>query len=82
MHTNPTRIGVRELRANLSGLLRKVRQGSTFIVTSRGQVLGELRPPASPSTVPRKLGALKGRIWMAPDFDELPADILDAMEKG
>ncbi len=27
----------------------------------------------------RKLGALKGQIWMAPDFDETPADMVAAM---
>lgn len=27
-------------------------------------------------------GALRGQVCMADDFDELPADIIDAMENG
>jgi hypothetical protein len=27
-------------------------------------------------------GDLRGKIWVAPDFDETPKDILDAMESG
>lgn len=32
--------------------------------------------------VPRKrvLGSLKGKIWIAPDFDETPQEIIDAFE--
>ncbi len=82
VHNEPTRIGVRDLRANLSGLLRKVRHGATVIVMSRDEVVAEIRPPSGLSRGERKLGALKGRIRMAPDFDELPPDVLEAMENG
>ena len=76
----PTRIGVRELRANLAGLLRKARHGETFIVMSRDQIVAEIHPPAPEPRPPRVPGALKGQIWIANDFGELPEDILDAME--
>ena len=82
VHKEATRVGVRDLRANLSGLLRKVRHGATLIVMSRDQVVAEIRPPSGTVRGARKLGLLKGRIRMAPDFDELPPDILDAMENG
>ena len=80
MQTEPIKIGVRELRANLSRLLREARRGASFIVMTRGEVLAEIGPPSQSNPAPRKLGALKGRLHMAPDFDELPPDILDAME--
>ncbi len=76
----PTRIGVRELRANLSGLLRKARQGESFIVMSRDVVVAQITPPAAEPVQRRVLGALKGQIWIAEDFDSWPDDILDAME--
>lgn len=76
----PTRIGVRELRANLSGLLRKARHGESFIVMSRDVVVAEIHPPAPDPPKHRVSGALKGKIWMADDFDETPQDIIDAME--
>lgn len=76
------RIGVRELRANLSGLLRQTRLGASFVVMSRDEVVAELRPPSKTHRAPRKLGTLKGRIHIAPDFDDWPDDMLDAMERG
>jgi len=38
-------IGVRELKAQLSRVLREVRAGETVLVTDRGQVVAELRSP-------------------------------------
>jgi antitoxin (DNA-binding transcriptional repressor) of toxin-antitoxin stability system len=82
VHNTATHVGIRDLRANLSGLLRKVRHGATLIVMSRDQVVAEIHPPSGSAHGERKLGLLKGRIRMAPDFDELPPDVLDAMENG
>ena len=74
------RVGVRDLRGNLTGYLRQVRLGRSFLVTFRDQVLAELRPPPPAERPRRKPGALRGRIRMAPDFDTLPLDVLAAME--
>ncbi len=42
-------IGVRELKARLSQVLREVQQGESVLVTDRGRVVAELRvPDASP----------------------------------
>lgn len=76
----PKSVGVRELRANLSALLREARQGRSIRVVSRGQVLAEIHPPTEQKLPPRKLGTLKGKIWIAPDFDETPLGIIEAME--
>ncbi len=76
----PQRVGVREFRGNLTGFLRQVRQGRSFLVTSRDQVLAELRPAPKADLPRRKPGALRGEIWMAPDFDTLPLDVLAARE--
>lgn len=77
----PQRVGVRELRDNLTGFLRQARHGASFLVTSHGQVVAELRPPTPESAPRRQPGVLAGRIRMAPDFDTLPPDLLDAMEE-
>lgn len=76
------RVGVRELRANLSALLRRARLGTTVIVMSRDEAVAEIHPPAGKARPQRRLGTLKGRIRMAPDFDALPPDMLDAIENG
>lgn len=78
----PKRVGVRELRGNLTAFLRLVRQGRTLLVTSHDQVVAELHPPAARHRPARRPGALRGRISMDADFDRLPEDVLDAMEGG
>lgn len=39
--------GVRELKAHLSSYLREVAQGEVVLVTDRGRVVAELRPPGA-----------------------------------
>ena len=74
------RLGVREFRANLADILRQARHGSSFLVTSRDEVLAEIHPPSVALLARRQPGALRGRIRMADDFDELPPDLLAALE--
>jgi prevent-host-death family protein len=76
----PVRVGVRELRRNLSGLLRDVRSGATVVVTSRNQVVALIQPPPRNEEASRRPGRLRDRIWIAGDFDETPEELLGAME--
>lgn len=71
---------MREFRGNLTGFLRQVRQGASFLITSHDRVLAELHPPSDVERPRRRPGALRGRIRMAPDFDTLPPEVLEAME--
>jgi antitoxin (DNA-binding transcriptional repressor) of toxin-antitoxin stability system len=75
------RVGVRELRGNLTRYLREARQGKSILVTSHDAVIAEIRPPATRHRPARQPGALRGQIRMADDFDTLPADTLAAMEE-
>jgi antitoxin (DNA-binding transcriptional repressor) of toxin-antitoxin stability system len=77
---SPRKIGVREFRGNLTGFLRLVRQGASFLITSHDEVVAEIRPPLVNTRPRRQPGALRGKIHMTADFDTLPADILAAME--
>jgi antitoxin (DNA-binding transcriptional repressor) of toxin-antitoxin stability system len=74
------RVGVRELRGNLSGFLRQARLGASFLVVSHNEVVAEIHPPAAPSRRPRVPGALRGQIWLAEDSERTPDDLIDAME--
>jgi antitoxin (DNA-binding transcriptional repressor) of toxin-antitoxin stability system len=74
------RVGIRELRENLSAYMRQVQCGASVHITSHDKVIAELRPPSVDQLPPRRLGTLRGKIRMAPDFDETPADLIDAME--
>jgi len=44
------RVGVRELRQNLSVYLRRVEQGETLEVTERGRFVARLAPAPAPET--------------------------------
>jgi antitoxin (DNA-binding transcriptional repressor) of toxin-antitoxin stability system len=76
----PRQVGVREFRGNMTGFLRQARHGASFLITSHGEVIAEIRPPATPERSRRQPGALRGKIKISPDFDTFPADILAAME--
>ena len=57
-------VGLRELKNRLSEYIRDVRRGETVLVTDRGDVVAELRPPGQGdgrSEVPPALHALAGR---------------------
>jgi antitoxin (DNA-binding transcriptional repressor) of toxin-antitoxin stability system len=41
-------VGIRELKNGLSRYVREVREGEEILVTDRGQVVAELRPPTPP----------------------------------
>ena len=48
----PARVGVRELRQNLSVYLDRVKQGETLEVTEHGQPVAQLGPrPARPTSI-------------------------------
>jgi antitoxin (DNA-binding transcriptional repressor) of toxin-antitoxin stability system len=76
----PRQVGVRDFRGNMTGILRQARRGETFLITSHGEVIAELRPPSVVERRRRQPGALRGKIQLSPDFNELPADLLAAME--
>ncbi len=55
MPKDERRVGIRELRQNLSVYLRRVQSGETLEVTERGQPVALLTPSAGHSTVLRRL---------------------------
>ncbi len=78
----PVRVGIREFRGNMTDYLRQVRDGASFLITSRDEVVAELHPPSSPKPPRRLLGAMRGQIWMADDFDAWPDGFIEAMGEG
>jgi antitoxin (DNA-binding transcriptional repressor) of toxin-antitoxin stability system len=41
-------VGIRELKAQLSAYIRLIEAGETVLVTDRGRVVAEIRPPGEP----------------------------------
>ena len=68
---------ISEAKASLSKLIEKVLKGDEVIIGKAGKPVAKLVPYDLESS-PRQLGAghWQGKIWIADDFDELPADIL------
>ncbi len=71
-----------EAKAKLSELVKRVESGEVITVTRHGKPVLELRDPNIAARRKAAYGSMKGKIWMADDWDETPQDILDAMEKG
>ena len=76
-----TRVGMRELRGNLTRYLRAASAGTSVLVTLHDAVIAEIRPPPAELRPSRQPGRLRGQIRMADDFDTLPDDIMAAMEE-
>lgn len=77
----PERVGMRDFRGKFAHYIREARGGRSFLITSHDRVVAEIRPPAAPHRPERRLGGMKGQIWMAPDFDaDFPEEMLDAIE--
>ncbi len=73
-------VNVRELRDNLASYLSQVSQGNEVTITSRGKAIARIIPAVEKTARSALFGAMRGQITMAPDFDETPDDIIDAME--
>jgi prevent-host-death family protein len=76
------RVNVQDAKANLSRYLERVQAGETVVVCRRNVPIAEIKPIAHPRTTRRKLGLARGSCRIAPDFDELPEDLLAALESG
>ena len=68
---------ISEAKAQLSALIEKVISGQEVIIGKAGKPVAKLvRYELSEET--RQPGALKGKIKISDDFDELPRDIAEA----
>jgi prevent-host-death family protein len=68
---------ISEAKAQLSALIEKVLVGEEVIIGKAGKPVARLIRYRENSQ-PRTPGALKGKIRIADDFDELPPDIAAA----
>lgn len=72
-------INVYEAKTHLSKLLERVAEGEEFVLGKAGKPMARL-VPFREVRQPRKPGRLAGKMWIAPDFDETPEDIIAAFE--
>lgn len=67
-----------EAKTQLSQLVERAEAGEEIIIARRGKPVARLVPVAADGTRASARGAWRGRVKMADDFDELPADIAKA----
>ena len=69
---------ISEAKAQLSSLIEKVLSGQEVIIGKAGKPVAKLIPYER-SQETRLPGALRGKIKISEDFDELPDDIAEAL---
>ena len=74
------RVGIRDMRQNLSRFAQRAKNGESFLITDRGVEVAQLSPaPARASVVDRLVaerGARRGHGDLLAVLDELPEPIL------
>ncbi|GJG86982.1 hypothetical protein tb265_21630 [Gemmatimonadetes bacterium T265] len=80
--SEPTTLNLYEAKTHLSDLVDRAAAGEEIVIAKAGTPMARLVPLPAPDKPPlRKPGLLKGKIWVADDFDDpLPPDIQDALE--
>jgi prevent-host-death family protein len=72
-------VNIHEAKTQLSRLIARVCAGEEIIIARGGKPVARLAPLEQ--RPPRRLGLLKGKIWVAKDFNApLPDDLLDLFE--
>ena len=72
-------VDIHAAKSQLSGLGELAWRGERIVITKAGRPYLDLVPHRGPE---RKLGALKGNLWIAPDFDETPPEAIRDFEGG
>ncbi len=68
---------IHEAKTHLSRLVERAAAGEEIIIAKSGKPVAKLVRYV-PSPKPRKPGIWKGKVKIATDFDELPAEIAEA----
>ena len=72
-------VNMHEAKSQLSRLGERAWDGEEVVIAKAGKPYLRLVPYRREKR-PRRLGDLKGQIWIAPDFDETPEEVIKAFE--
>ena len=84
-------VNMSDAQSNLSMLGELAWKGEEVIIAKAGKPFLRLTPYDEPNRVEDKpeepkrrrlSGALKGQIWIAPDFDDTPEELIDLLYNG
>ena len=71
------KVNMHEAKSQLSRLGKLAWEGEEIVIAKAGEPYLRL-VPFRERLEKRKLGGLEGQIWIAPDFDETPQDVIDS----
>ena len=63
-------VTLQEAQAQLSDLIHRLANGEELVITENDQPVAKLVKLEEQKEWPCKAGSAKGKIWMAPDFDQ------------
>ena len=67
-----------EAKTKLSQLVERAEAGEDIVITRNGKPVARLAAVTHTNSLAAVHGALRGRVHLADDFDELPDDIAEA----
>ena len=77
-----TAVNIHDAKTHLSQLIERAEQGEEIVIARAGKPVAKLVSFAAEKK-PRESGFMKGKIWMADDFnDPLPSEILKGFLGG
>lgn len=73
-------VTLQEAQAQLSELIHRLANGEEFVITENDQPVAKLARMETVKVWPCKAGSAKGKIWIAPDFDDPLEEFEEYME--
>ena len=80
---------IHNAKTNLSKLIERAEAGEEVVIARNGKPTVRLTPIAQGADIPRRpdglpawMGVLRGKIVIAPDFDDYDAEIAEAFEES
>ncbi len=70
-----TVINVHDLKTNYSKYLEQVMGGKEILLGKHGKAVAKIVALPNAANKSRKLGMLKGKVWISDDFDEPMTDL-------
>ena len=70
-------MNIHDAKTHLSRLIERVEAGEEIVIARAGRPVARLVPLVEGGTA-RAPGGWEGQVWIAPDFDELPAELAAA----
>ncbi|HVM10078.1 MAG TPA: type II toxin-antitoxin system Phd/YefM family antitoxin [Acidimicrobiales bacterium] len=72
-------VNIHEAKTHFSKLVERVAAGEEIVIGRAGRPVARL-VPYRPTGAPRRAGMWRGKVDIAADFDDTPAEVIDMFE--